>query len=65
MVLIWDGGEGGGHNTWDYLHVWDEPDDEAPESAEGSPTPEETSGPASAAVKRSSAADKPSDANTT
>jgi hypothetical protein len=27
MVLIWDGEEGGGHNTWDYLHVtdWDEP----------------------------------------
>lgn len=26
MVLIWDGEEGGGHNTWDYLHVvdWDE-----------------------------------------
>lgn len=21
MVIIWDGGEGGGHNTWDYLHV--------------------------------------------
>ena len=26
MVLIFDGGEGGAHNTWDYLHVtdWDE-----------------------------------------
>jgi hypothetical protein len=28
MVLIWDGGEGGGHNSWGYLHVTDrdEPD---------------------------------------
>ena len=23
MVLIFDGGEGGAHNTWDYLHVVD------------------------------------------
>jgi hypothetical protein len=23
MVLIFDGGEGGAHNTWDYLHVID------------------------------------------
>ena len=27
MVLIFDGGEGGAHNTWDYVHVID-PDDE-------------------------------------
>ncbi len=28
MVLIFDGEEGGAHNTWDYLHVtdWDNPD---------------------------------------
>ena len=28
MVLIFDGGEGGAHNTWDYLHVsdWETPD---------------------------------------
>ena len=29
MVLIFDGGEGGAHNTWDYVHVID-PDDEDP-----------------------------------
>jgi hypothetical protein len=27
MVLVWDGEEGGAHNTWGYLHVLD-PDDE-------------------------------------
>ena len=27
MVLIFDGGEGGAHNTWDYVHVID-PDEE-------------------------------------
>jgi hypothetical protein len=28
MVLIFDGDEGGAHNTWAYLHVtdWDDPD---------------------------------------
>lgn len=28
MVLVFDGDEGGAHNTWDYLHVtdWDDPD---------------------------------------
>ena len=26
MVLIWDGEEGGAHNTWDYLHVTDRGD---------------------------------------
>jgi hypothetical protein len=26
MVLIWDGGEGGAHNTWHYLHVTDRDD---------------------------------------
>ena len=45
MVLIWDGEEGGAHNTWDYLHVTDrgEPDragviaqqQEPPEPADG------------------------------
>lgn len=29
LVLIFDGGEGGAHNTWDYVHVID-PDEEDP-----------------------------------
>lgn len=56
MVLIWDGEEGGAHNTWDYLHVTDsdeadEPgvvaqqDEQPTKPAEGSrPAPEEPSG---------------------
>ena len=55
MVLIWDGEEGGAHNTWDYLHVTDrgEPDragvvaqqEEPPKPADGkSPALEEPSG---------------------
>lgn len=55
MVLIWDGDEGGGHNSWEYLHVtdWDEPDgpgvvaqqEEAPEQdSANSPTPTEEAG---------------------
>lgn len=30
MVLIWDGGEGGAHNTWDYLHVTHREERDAP-----------------------------------
>lgn len=59
MVLIWDGDEGGAHNTWDYLHVaaLDDEDpgedpsgvvaqqEQSPEPTAGkSPTPQETSG---------------------
>jgi hypothetical protein len=37
MVLIFDGGEGGAHNTWDYLHVtdWDKPDSAGVVTASG------------------------------
>ncbi len=30
MVLIWDGQEGGGHNTWDYVYVTDHDQPGAP-----------------------------------
>jgi hypothetical protein len=54
MVLIWDGDEGGAHNTWEYLHVAarDESDglgvvarQDEPHAA-ASPTPEEATGSA-------------------
>lgn len=44
MVLIWDGGEGGSHNTWDYLHVtdWDESDALGVVAEHGERSPDET-----------------------
>jgi len=30
MVLVFDGEEGGDHNTWEYLHVIDRSDSEPP-----------------------------------
>lgn len=56
MVMIWDGGEAGAHNSWEYLHVTDRDEphglgvvaheqEEFSESAERN-SPEETKGPA-------------------
>lgn len=39
MVLIWDGGEGGSHNTWDYLHVVDLDERDDPGATEGEQPP--------------------------
>ena len=41
MVLVWDGDEGGAHNTWDYLHVvdLDAPDPPPRPAAETAPPP--------------------------
>jgi hypothetical protein len=48
MVLIFDGGEGGAHNTWDYVHVIDLDDEDQASSAVPDP----------AAPKRSEGADR-------